>query len=191
MVAVRGCILRERVDGRSSTAGDTMPGFAAVHSSKRRRKSTTWAFNSFTCMAQLRSFCVWRLWLTIIEFSCVGEGRISFHTDNTIIRIFCSAEILPFSLSPCISVPCEYNCQTSDRPHYRGCVPGLFLVRNASDWKSPVKKETTAPSCYLHLNVIEKYENNIVNGLDFQLILYLQWYWMDGEHMIERLGISQ
>lgn len=84
MVAVHGLMMRwfdvdERVV-RPLTAFAICSSefFELFDSSSRRRKSTTWAFNSLICMEQFRSFCACRFWMPITLFSWLKKenGKI-------------------------------------------------------------------------------------------------------------------
>lgn len=71
--------------------------FELLDSSNRRRKSTTWAFNSLICMEQFRSFCACRFWMPITLFNWLKKdnGKII----SIIARSIFSFQIgLPFSL---------------------------------------------------------------------------------------------
>lgn len=80
-VAVRGLIMRWFDADTAAAADDRVVRpltafaicsngfFELFDSSIRRRKSTTWAFNSFICMEQFRSFCACRFWIPITLFN--------------------------------------------------------------------------------------------------------------------------
>lgn len=74
IVAVLGLMLRWVDDrlGRPVTTAFAICSselFESFDTSKRRRKSITWAFSSLIWMEQLRSFCACRFWMPITLFS--------------------------------------------------------------------------------------------------------------------------
>lgn len=130
IVAVLGLILRCAVDRvvrpLTTFAICSNVFFELFDSSRRLRKSITWAFSSFICIEQLRIFCACRFWIPITLFNCSkgteNEWKLitfkffqHFFPSAKAIDIKCIRKKLPFALLSWISVPCECSCFGKDQ----------------------------------------------------------------------------
>lgn len=112
IVAVHGLIMRWfDVDERvvrllTAFAICSSEFFELFDSSRRRRKSTTWAFSSLICMEQFRSFCACRFWMPITLFNWVLWKKNGWKTKTFQCVLLSRTDlilfnfVLPFSLPP-------------------------------------------------------------------------------------------